>query len=692
MKTISKIILSPWLSLVTLLIIISIRLIDPSFIESIRLRYFDSLISSKTVVESTNTAIVNIDDATLEKYGQWPFPRDIYSTIIEDLYKKQAGLVVFNVFMPDADRFNQDAKLASVLLNYPVVLPQAATNEAVKGDTIPFRPGVSVIGNAETSKNFTVNYKSIQSNTKVINDVTAGAGIVNTFPEIDGVIRRVPMLVSARGDLYPSISLETLRVASGDPSFQVKVNELGVEAVRVPKFGKIITDPYSRIWIDWSHKPESYSLLNLPESFNGKIVIVGLTARGLNNPVATAIGEQYPHQLQGAVLDTLVTGTTITRPDWADVSEMLAIVLLSIVSILLARWKYGFIVIGGILLSIHPGIVYVFNTKFYLFDSTVIILSIIAVYIHAFTVKFLTELNQKLQIKKQFGSYVSPIMVERLQKNPELIKLGGERKELSIVMTDLRGFTTLGESYGDDVEGLTSIMNDYMTAISEPVLKNDGCLIKFIGDASLHVHGAPLDDASHAKNAVKTAIEMIEAVNGFNDSLIAKGKPIIGMGAGVNTGQTLIGNIGSKSRFGYDVLGDSVSTAARLEGQTKSYGVLLIIGPETAELVKDEYFVIKLDNIAVKGKTVGLDIYTVLKPDRYNRLEFANTRTSHNKMFKHYCKQEWNYASTMCMDLIGSFDGELDYYYEMMRKRIAGYMADETFPKSWKGTFVATSK
>jgi adenylate cyclase len=691
MKTLSKIILSPWLSLLTLTLILCIRIADPSFIESIRLRYFDTLISSKPTVASDNTVIVNIDDATLEKYGQWPFPRDIYSGIIDELYKKNAGLVVFNVFMPDADRFGQDSEFASVLSTYPVVLPQAATNDNVSSDTVPFRPGVSVIGNAETSKNFTVNYANIQPNVKEINDVVAGAGIVNTFPEIDGVIRRVPMLVSARGDLYPSISLETLRVASGDPSFQVKVNELGVEAVRIPKFGKIITDSYSRVWIDWSHRPKSYSFLNLPQSFNGKIIIVGLTARGLNNPVATAIGEQFPHRLQSAVLDTLVTGTTITRPDWADSIEILAIVLLSIVSILLARWKYGFIIIGGLLFSIHPIIMYVFSNKFYLFDSTFIMLSIIAVYVHAFTVKFLTELNQKLQIKKQFGSYVSPIMVERLQKNPELIKLGGERKELSIVMTDLRGFTTLGESYGDDVEGLTSIMNDYMTAISVPVLANDGCIIKFIGDASLHVHGAPLDDANHAVNAVKTALDMINAVTNFNNLLVANGKPIIGMGAGVNTGQTLIGNIGSKDRFGYDVLGDSVSTAARLEGQTKSYGVLLIIGPETASIVKDDYFVIKLDNIAVKGKTIGLDIYTVLQPTNYNRLEFANARVLHDQMLTHYCNQAWNYADTLCMELEGSFNNELDYYYNMMRKRINEYR-HANLPASWDGTFVATSK
>tara|TARA_R110000868_G_scaffold270666_1_gene530091 strand:+ start:59 stop:1012 length:954 start_codon:yes stop_codon:yes gene_type:complete len=316
----------------------------------------------------------------------------------------------------------------------------------------------------------------------------------------------------------------------------------------------------------------------------------------------------------------------------------------------------------------------------------------VLVYGHAYTVKFLSELGQKLLIKKQFGSYVSPVMIERLQKHPELIKLGGERKDLSIVMTDLRGFTTLGESYGDDVEGLTDIMNDYMTAISEPVLENDGCLIKFIGDASLHVHGAPLDDINHAKVAVKTALEMISAVDGFNETLIAQGKPIVGMGAGVNTGQTLIGNIGSKTRFGYDVLGDSVSTAARLEGQTKSYGVLLIIGPDTAEIVKDEYFVIKLDNIAVKGKTVGLDIFTVLEPNVMNILEFGNARNLHNDMLRCYTNKEWLKAISLCMELDDSFDGALSFYYTMMRGRCLEYNNNANFPKDWAGTFIATSK
>ena len=680
-----KLFLSPWLSLVTLGLIIGLRVVDPSFVESIRLRYFDTLLTQD--IQQSDIQLVNIDDETLKAKGQFPFPRNEYANLIKELYIRNAGLVVFNLFMPEADRFDKDDTLTQVLQEYPVVLPQTGTNEAFTETYKPFRPGVSVIGTGDVG----VKYENILPNIQVFNDNAAGIGVVNTLPEIDGVTRRIPMVVSSKGLLYPSISLETLRVASGDPSFQVKINNGSIQAVRIPKFGKIQTDDLGRLWI----KPagfRQFSSVSLPNDFNGAIVIVGLTAKGLNNPVATSNGAVFPHYIQSSILDTITKGINISRPDWTTGAELLTILFLSLISIILSRWKYGILIFCSIIISLYPISNYLYTSLYYLFDITIPIFAIVAVYGHTYTVKFLSELGQKLQIKKQFGSYVSPIMVEKLQKNPELIKLGGERKELSIVMTDLRGFTTLGESYGDDVEGLTNIMNDYMTAISEPVLKNDGCIIKFIGDASLHVHNAPLDDVNHAKVAVKTALEMIESVNGFNKTLIAQGKPIVGMGAGVNTGQTLIGNIGSKTRFGYDVLGDSVSTAARLEGQTKSYGVLLIIGPETAELVKDEYFVIKLDNIAVKGKTVGLDIYTVLQPDRYNRLEYANTRTLHNKMFKHYKKQEWAYAITHCMELKGSFDGELDYYYDMMTKRITGYMSDESFPKKWKGTFVATSK
>jgi adenylate cyclase len=318
---------------------------------------------------------------------------------------------------------------------------------------------------------------------------------------------------------------------------------------------------------------------------------------------------------------------------------------------------------------------YAYNHYAFLIDITIPIVAVVLVGLHINVVRFITELNQKLAIKRQFGSYVNPTIVERLQKNPELIKLGGERKELSIVMTDLRGFTTLGESFGDDVEGLTQIMNDYMTALSVPVLANDGTLIKFIGDASLHVHGAPLDDINHAKTAVRTAQQMIQAIADFNIELTAKGRPPVGMGAGVNTGETLIGNIGAKTKFGYDVLGDSVSTAARLEGQTKGYGVLLIIGPRTAELVKDEIPVVELDCIAVKGKTIGLKIYT------------PELETEEHKQFLDlYYRGQWLKAQILIQSCVNA-NPRLTEYYHKMEERLK-----EGVPGNWNGTYYATSK
>ena len=265
------------MALLTMLLLLFVRVQDPSFVESIRLRYFDQLITSKESTVSQQVAVVNIDDEIIRQKGQFPFPRREYASIIADLYSRNAGLVVFSVYMPDADRFGGDAALASTLKKYPVVLPHIATAEQSTAKYEPFRPGVSIIGEGDVG----INYGTIQPNVKVINDAAAGVGIVNVLPEIDGVTRRMPMVVRTNDLLYPSMSMETLRVAAGDPSFQVKVNEGSIEALRIPQFGKIVTDSVGRIWIDWSSKPQEYSLAELPQDFGGKIVIVGITGKGL---------------------------------------------------------------------------------------------------------------------------------------------------------------------------------------------------------------------------------------------------------------------------------------------------------------------------------------------------------------------------------------------------------------------------
>ena len=685
-----KILLSPWTALITLVLVVGVRFVDPSFVESVRLRYFDQLIVNQPAVDIP-VHTVNIDEASLDKYGQFPFPRDIYATIIKDLYARDAGLVVFNILMPEADRFKQDQVLARTMLDLPVVLPTLG-HTAQKNKS--FGSPVQVVG--KDPEGLVVEYPGLISNVPALEEAAAGVGIVNTFPEVDGVMRRMPLVIASQGNLHPALALETLRVAAKDPRVQVKIGEQGVEALRVPKFGRINTDELGRIWVDWSKKPTEHSLVALPKSFDGAIVIVGVSAAGLANPVATARGEVWPHDAQASVIGTMITQTNIQRLGYADDLEIVAILIAGILLVLLTRWMYVGIgtMVALAVVSIY-GSMWAYSNYSILFDSTAFVFGIVLVGLHAYVVKFLDEFFQKSLIKKQFGSYVNPVIVERLQKDPSFIKLGGEKKELTVMMSDMRNFTGLGETYGDDVVAFTHTMNRYMTAIAEPILRNNGCLIKFIGDASLHVHGAPIQeeqDPDHVLAGVRTGLEMLHAVELFNIELEKEGKPKVGCGIGINTGSTLIGNIGSKDRFGYDVLGDSVSLTARLEGQTKNYGVLIIISEFTQSRIGDAYFTIPLDCIAVKGKNIGVNIFTVFyNPDENVADEWHSAREHHELMLQYYREQNWDKAIELCQELVGEFYGNMDHYYEIWIERIAE-MRSRDLPADWDGTYRATSK
>jgi adenylate cyclase len=666
-----KILLSPWLALLTLALVIGIRVTDPAFVESIRLRYFDTLITSKAPTQN-NIYTVNIDEATLDRYGQWPFKRDQYANLIGELYAHNAGLVVWNIMMPERDRLGGDAALASTLKDKPVILTNMP---AMTNKNQAHKPGSAVIGSDNLGT--IINYPGLIANIPELENAAAGVGIANTLPEIDGVNRRLPLFVGSSGNLYPSVSLEVLRLLAGDSTFQVKLNSNGVEKMRIPSFNVIDTDSLGRIWIDLSQRSNAVSAVKLPADFNKGIVIVGTTAAGISNPVPTALGAVYPQDIQAAVIGTLSNGINIQRPDWADGAEILGLILLSILSILLTRWTYGFIPVIAILCGVYFGSRYLFQGHSFLLDASFPIIGLVLVYVHSYTVKFLSELSQKLQIKKQFGTYLSPAMVERLQKNPELLRLGGETRELSIMFTDVRGFTTISEHYGTDVQGLTQIMNRYMTAMTTKIIDNNGTLDKYIGDAQMAFWNAPLDDKDHAINAVRTGLQMLGDLNEFNEEIAKENIPAFGMGLGINTGSVVVGNMGSRQRFDYTCLGDSVNLASRLEGQSKNYGVLMILGQRTAELVKDTYSVVELDTIAVKGKTEGVKIYTVGKTVAYMHAEFL----------KEYYRGNWKDAERWAQMMVNNDDVTIKEYYAKMIERL-----QEGVPANWDGTYRATSK
>ena len=677
-----KILTSPWTALLTLALILSIRIADPVFVESVRLRYFDTLITQKTPT-ANNIYTVNIDEAALDKYGQWPLPRAEYAKIIKDLYDRGAGLVVLNVIMAESDRTGGDAVLANALKQYPVVLGSVP---AQKTKNTPRNPGSAVLGPEWLDQ--IVQYPGLIANVPQLENAAAGIGIVSTLPEVDGVNRRLPLVVSVDGKLYPSMSMETLRAAAGDSTFQVKLNELGVEKMRIPKFGPITTDNLGRVWIDWSQENQQASLLDLPKNFNGAIVIVGPTAAGIANPLPTAKGAVWPQDVQAAAMATMINGVVIQRPDYADGVEILALLVFGILLIFLSRWTYVGICAAVVIVgAVVPGTMYAFSNWLILSDATAITFGLIIVALHTYGVKFISEFLQKQAIKKQFAGYCSKEVVELLQKDPDLIKRG-VRKDVSVMFSDLRGFTPIGEHYGDDVGGLGKYMNGYMDSISRPIIDNKGMVIKYVGDASMHIHGAPIEDLNHARTIVAVGLEMLDAVDEYTKLMEAQGLPPAAMGWGCNTGIGFIGEMGSTSRHSYDILGDMVSTAARLEARCKAYGVLAIVGAETYNRTKDDFFYLMLDNLQPKGKTVADLIYTAL---RTKGVDYSNDRHQHELMHIVYKMKRFDEAADMCKHMKGSFGGQMDKYYKMWIERCE-FMKHQDLGESWAGEFVAHEK
>ena len=657
---------------------------NPPFLESLKLRYFDTLIVNQQPVEN-NIYTVNIDEPSLEAYGQWPWPRGDYGSLIEDLYARGAGLVVFNVLMSETDRSGEDATLALTMQQLPVIVTMLGAEEN-KNEAI--NPGATIvnsdyIGTIPSVPGIIANVPDVEFN-------AVGSGITNSWAEVDGVTRRIPLVVESGGTLYPNVTMEVLRVLAGDPSFQIKLSPMGVDKLRIPAYGTIQTSPTGEVWIDWSQRSKSVSAVDLPDDFAGGIVFVGPTAAGLTQPLATAAGSVFPHEVQAAMLGTVFNESNISRhPDAEQWAELAAFIAVGIVLILIARWTYvgiAFFVlaVGG---SIY-GSNYIFAQYALLVDGALPAAFLILVGLIRYVLKFVDEFLQKNAIKKQFAGYASPTVVRMLQENPALIK-EGMKKEVSIVFSDLRGFTPLGESFGDDVKGLTKIMNGYMDSITQPVLDMDGMIIKYIGDASMHIHNAPIDDPNHARSAVQCGLDMLKAVEKFNEKvIIPDGRPAVGMGAGINTGLGYLGEMGSTKRHSYDVLGDAVSTAARVESKCKEYGCLLLVGESTYEQTKDDFFYLKVDDLQVKGKSVGLSIYTVLDG---GPPAWSVPQRRHADMHTAYKAQDWDEAIRLCKTIYTNFDHRMEKYYDMWIERCE-YMKTQDLPSDWNGVFVATSK
>ena len=607
-----KYITTIWTSIALCIALLGVRILDPVLVEQLRLNSFDQYIQSLPDKES-DVVLLSLGEETLNVYGQYPFPRHTYAQLISDLRAANAGMIGFTIMFPEADRFGGDEVFISWVNNNGIILAQDASSRG-RSDAAPY-VGTATLGEGD-AYDFVPKYSGLVTNIKELEDAAWGVGLINAGQEVDNITRRIPLLSQINEQLYPSMPLEIIRVIQDKKSYSLKANYNGIENVMIPPYEPIQTDYNSAIWLNmnYTHKEYEYGKDVLP-NLQGRTVLVGLTASGLASQIPTPQGLFSAHQLQASALQTVIDGNSISRPGWTYLVELLA---LAIGSVLIVLGIYQTSVVTG---AVFSGVIalgysvyawYVWSSMGILLDLTYPIIVYILSFSSAAFNNFYIQFKLRQQIKGQFSTYLSPDMVNMLVKDPSLMKLGGDRKEMTFMFMDICGFTPISEHYknNNDPEGLVILINNYLDTMTKIVLKNGGTIDKFMGDCIMAFWNAPLDCEDHADKAVQTSIEICEAADELIQQLEEQGLPRIDIGIGINTGDCIVGNMGSEERFDYSVIGDAVNLGARLEGQTRNYdGVRVLLGPETYRQCTSRVFT-QIDRIQVKGKSELVTVYS----------------------------------------------------------------------------------
>ena len=605
--------------LITIGLLFGLKVWNPYFIENISWSWFDFLHQQKEVQHVNDIVLVDIDEKSLEKYGQFPWPRDIYADLL--LNSDESLTHVFAIKFAEPGRFGGDQAFAAALDQRLSLLSSSPTNQKNTGSS-PYVP-TTTFGGGDISESIW-NFDGISSPVPILENGAWGVGVtvatppVEGTPNFDNTTRSAPLIVSANNVIYPSLALETLRVLYDMPNYQTKVTEeVGIEWIRMGRAKPIETTPTSDVMISYWNSFDRISASDLPQSdLTNKVVIWGLTAEGLNNPISTPVGVLYPHEVQANQIQTVLQEVQIQQSYYLEFVETF-LLLISLLGILVVVYTLPTVLSGLVSLGIvgfQVGLgYYVWIYELVLIDTFLSSMFSMIVFGHASFNKYYKTYQLKEQIKKQFQKYLSPDMVEELQKDPSKLKLGGERKEMTFMFMDICGFTPISEAYknNDDPEGLVELINKFLDVQTKIIINNRGTIDKYMGDCIMAFWNAPLDCEDHANRAVKSALEVLEATKELNEELAPLNLPPINVGIGISTGECIVGNMGSEIRFDYSVIGDAVNLGARLEGQTRNYeGVDLLLSARTAGLCNDFSFR-EVDRIHVKGKTEKVTIFTV---------------------------------------------------------------------------------
>ena len=613
-----KLFYSGWAVVATILLLTVIKVVDPTPLQSLRLQTFDALQTLDEVKQSDEVVIINIGEKSLQQWGQWPWPRQNFAQLIHDIRQKNGGMIGLTVMFPEADRFGGDEVLASWIKGNGVILSQTPSTRGVRSSGPHI--GTGTIGPLP-AQDFLLSWPNLVTNIPTLEQHAEGIGVLASAPQPDLVTRTYPLAIGVEGKIYPSLAIELLRTYTQKPSYMLKTSELGIQEFAVPPFEPIVTQTNGTAFIRFNNTFEEveYVDINSLPDLKGKFVIVGVSAEGIQNPVPTPKGNMYPQQIQGHMLQNFVDGSNITRNELSPFIELL-VAFMGMVLIGFAVYKLPLVWTAPISMLILGteayASVWFYTNKLMLIDATFPVISGFLVFTHSAFNNFYKQYRLRQQIKGQFSKYISPDYVDMLVKDPSLMKLGGERREMSFLFADIVGFTPISEKYmkEDDPEGLVDLINNFLDRMTKIILANGGTIDKYMGDCIMAFWNAPIPCDNHADMALKSAIEIELLGDELEKEMEKLGLPRVKFGTGINTGTCIVGNMGSESRLDYSVIGDAVNLGARLEAETRKQDTPILFSEFTLNSFKEPSGVVyeNLGSVNVKGKEEPIKIYAPL--------------------------------------------------------------------------------
>jgi adenylate cyclase len=722
------------LALILLIALAALRIADPPPIQELRVRVFD-LFQVLRPREATQrpVVIVDIDEKSLKTVGQWPWPRTRVADLITHLTQMGALVIAFDIVFAEPDRMSPSVaadafrdldeatrvKLRALPSNDSVLADALRKSHVVLGESgLPFavaqpegtQPLVGLATMGGDPRRYLLNFPGLLRNVPVLELAASGRGLFTIRAERDGIVRRVPIVMQAQGAIMPSLILDMLRVASGSNTVLIRSDHAGVQNAAVPGF-VIPTDRNGQLWIHFApHDTARY--VSAADVLEGQVpaervarrlVLIGTSAVGLLDSKTTPIDPVMPGvEVHAQVLENVLTDSVLTSPNYAIGVELCAALLLGVAIIWLAPILSPtlLLIFGVAIVAVTVGASWYFYVQNrLLFDFTYPLLSSVLVYLTLLFSNYISEQAQRRRIRSAFSQYLSPALVEQLAQSPEKLVLGGEKREMSILFSDVRGFTTISELYRDDPQGLTSLMNSFLTPLTNAIIEHKGTIDKYMGDAVMAFWNAPLHDAQHEYNACEAALEMLHRVETLNQQRKLQADETgqhfipIKVGVGINTGKCVVGNMGSDLRFNYSVLGDPVNLASRLEGQSKNYGVPIIIGSRTASGLRDKFAVLELDRITVKGKTEPESVFTILgRNDVAGSDRFSRLHRSVDEMLTCFRQRDFAGAANSivrCREVDDDFG--LGPFFDLYAARIRAFEQTPP-PPDWNGVVILETK